>query len=180
MDIHFELYHRTRTIKALISILKDNVILMGNQVDAKKRYLSGGIPIPHVFMNINFLDINNVQDLISNTLIFDEHIIDKYDIAFNDAMWSHIRPESIIINHKSSSNIKRKKIEQVKQLIINKMNSAQFKGMPNLLTHEVVFSKPVNVKKYLKKIICWKKYKKLVEKTLKEYGYKNVEIITVQ
>ena len=60
------------------------------------------------------------------------------------------------------------------------MNSKQFEGMPNLLTHEVVFSKPVNVKKYLKKIICWKKYKKLVEKTLKEYGYENVEIITVQ
>lgn len=166
--------HSPLQFENLVGILNDSVIKLGKDVPKRLRNLSADVDQPYIFGRFYFKDIPKTH-IKWNVLIFDKSIMSDYDIAFNLGWHASINDKSLMFYHNDSDTIRNKKIKYVKKLINNSINDTEI----DVMDHEILFQKPINIKKYLKAIVFRTNNKskiKLIQDIVNK-KYPNVKLI---
>ena len=187
---NFYFIHSTYNI---IPIFKSGEIKISTEVKKKYIYFRNFDSEPYAYANMMFDDDNINMDhmMTPYTLILDPRIMFDYDVIYNKQWWSEpmivdnetgILSGHIKLNKNDSKETRIKNIQYIRKNIIEK--KAHFKTDVNDLYthyHEILFSKNIDVRKYLIGVICIEpyfgkknKYVPKIEKLLKKY--KSVKI----
>lgn len=167
-DFYFS--HQVADINALKNILKDEKLKKGSELKKSQRKLSGGIPKDYIFCNIHFHD-SKIR-IPPTSLVIDSSVIKHNPAILNNGWYADTKEDSFIIKD-------TKDICIAKQIYDNEI-IPNFKKIPlKIMSHEILFGKNINVKKYVSKIVCYYMYEEKIRRWLKKYGYDDIEIVSV-
>ena len=180
---NFYFIHTTKNMKNLKNILKEGYIKLGSDIPIKDKYLSGYENEPYIFSNIYFKDLDNLEWFNDLSLIIKPEIIDNQSILFIGG-WGNFKISEI--NSFDSQEEKIIKLEKMKNFIINPTDLHEFVlKLPKYMQHEVKFTSPINIKKYLYGItIGYKNNNELktklstIKKILLKYNLENIKIFS--
>ncbi len=161
----FYFSHTTKDLKNLINILETGYILPGKDVLKDKRKLSGGIPQKHIYAHVHFKE----NKLTPFTIIIDPSIIDDHTIIFNKGWQADVNKDSITIDKNMKYPDKLQSIWKLQKIINNN------KSLVEIMNHEILFDKKININKYVTKIVCLKEDKNKISKIINKHGY-NIEL----
>ena len=182
-DYNFYFVHMTKNLKNFKNILKSGQIKLGSNIPIKDKFLSGFVNEPYVFTNIYFEDLDNLDDFKDLSLIIKPKIINSQSIEFVGG-WGNFSIAKI--NPNDSESVKIEKINQMKKFIEKPYNLPNILlECPRFMQHEVRFTKPIDINKYLEGVVIYytnndeleKKLKK-VKKLLKKYNLDNINIFS--
>ena len=164
--------------KDLVPILKTGILELGSQMDGSdmKTGNVSGQQYKYITMNIDFLDSTVNKVLRTNTLIFSKKILEKYGMAFNNEIRSKIDSRSIII--KPHDDNPKGILIKIQDMIERRAMDPKLSGQPRQLLHEVLFDKRIDVKKYLRIVICDKDDEYKIKNILANNGYPKVRVMT--
>ena len=151
--------------KVLYTILKDGYLRPGKDVKHANIYSPGDLE--HVYGNINFSDLNNI-DLIGNvSLQFSPQLMFDYGMIFNKGWFKYPYDSSIQIHESDTMEEKYKKLNEMKEYVKNP-TFYPFK-ISGYMAHEIMIDRAIPLNKYLISIncVCSKKYKKKISKIIK-------------
>ncbi len=177
----FYITHGTSKLSNLLSILKDGKIKLGKDVSKQNRMLSKGKSNKYIYGNIFFDDfIKSMDNYIDYTIILDPKIIEDYDMEFR-TKWSE-HPESNSLEHiykNDNSTVKSDKLSKIKSFVKKGIGQK-----PNIIEHEILFDKPIDISKYILGVTCincdsdfGERYTQ-IKKILKRNSRSHVKIIT--
>lgn len=179
---NFHFFHMTKNLKNFKNILKTGQIKLGSDISEKDKYLSGYEDEPYVFTNIYFDDLDNLEWFNDFTFIIKPEIINSQPIHFVGG-WG-----GVIIAKMEPSDSESEKLNKINQM--KKFIEKPY-GLPNIvleapkyLQHEVRFTKPIDIHKYLEGIVIsgykneneLKKKLKYMKKLLKKYHFEHIKI----
>jgi hypothetical protein len=183
MDIghNFIFLHMTKNLKNLKNILNDGYIKLGSEIPKEDKYLSGYEDESYIFSNIYFKDLDNLEWFNDLSLIIKPEIINEQYVMMIGG-WGN--SEICIINPSDSKENKIQKLEKMKKYILdpNDLPSILLSS-PKYMQHEVRFTSPIDIKKYLEGIVIGyenenEKEEKLkkVKELLLEFNLEKVKI----
>lgn len=180
-DYNFNFLHMTKNFKNLKNILKDGSIKLGSQIPMEDKYLSGYNGEPYIFSNIYFKDLDNLEWFNDLSLIIKPEIIEEQSIIFVSGWGNKI---ICTINPSDKHEEKINKLEEIKKYVSKPEDlPSVLLSSPKYMQHEVRFSSPINIKKYLDGIVIGykneiEKDKKIskVKKLLLKYNLEKVKI----
>lgn len=153
----------------LIKILNDGEIKIGSKISTKQRKLSGGEAMPYVFAMMQFDDLINLENMYGGaTLIISPKIIYDMDIYFNGGWRTMLDEKSIAIKKNDDTIHKKDKIKIIHDLLEYKMKN---KDRMYYMSHEVLFPKNIDIKKYVIGIICQDGTKQTIKQIIHDKGY---------
>ncbi len=164
--------HSPLQFENLTGILVDGIVKLGTDIPEDLRNLSKYEPLPYVFGRFLFINVKETY-IYWNCLIFDSEIMNDYNFYFNKGWFAGPTTDSIKFQKTDSLKKKLINICDAKEKIINH-NSL---GAP-VMNHELIFSRPIDVKKYLRAIIFFSNDKNetmKISKLVNDY-YDNVKI----
>ena len=170
--------HNTKTIKSLLNIVKDGIIKPGKDVKDCFRFYSGGTPQKYIYSNVYFGDLKNLE-FLKTSIILHPKLIYDYNITMTKGWMCAPVKDSIIINKTDINSIKLDKINQFKQMLLSNDIMEHVMTWPGFMQHEILFEKPIDVKKYVVAMVCPSAHKTKLEKTIKKYGY-NIKVIPLE
>lgn len=147
--------HSPLQFKNIIGILNDGIIKLGSDIPEDFLNLSGKQKLPYIFARFYFHDIPETY-VHWNLLVFDEMIFQDYEIFFNIGWKSNIDSTSLKFSPDDSKSNRNKKINLAKKIIMKSDSKLE----PTIMNHELIFTKPIKIKKYLRAIILNPKNKK--------------------
>lgn len=172
-DNFYFLHFTTRN--NLLDILSDGIILPGKNVPVSKRTLRKN-PLDNIYALIYFNDLKNISIMPSYALIINPNIILDYTTKFYKG-WGTI-PNPIIIYPNDSLTTIKHKIAEIKNFIANPIDLPPILQSSEIMTHEVLFDKPIPLDKYLLGIICKNCNENKIRNIIKNTEYANVPIYT--
>lgn len=163
--------------KVLYTILKNGFLKPGKYVDHTNILSSDDLE--HVYGNINFNDLNNIDIIGSVSLQFSPKLIFDYGMIFNRGWFKYPRETSIFIHESDTLEEKIKKLDEVKEYLKNPTFYPKFliEGS-GYRAHEIMIDQQIPLSKYLISVncVCSKKYNKKIKKIIKS-KYPNVKIL---
>ena len=142
------------------------------------RFYSGGTPQKYIYSNVYFSDLKNLE-FLKTSIILHPKIIHDYNITMTKGWMCTPVKDSIIINKTDINSIKLDKISQFKQILLSNDIMEHVMTWPGFMQHEILFEKPIDVKKYVVAMVCPSTHKTKLEKTIKKYGY-NIKVISLE
>jgi hypothetical protein len=173
---NFYFIHTTLNSDTLTKILKDGFLRPSIQLKEFKSILSAERR-KHIYTNINFDDLKNVEYVGGYKLFMSPKIIYDYDSIFNRGWFVSPYDTSVFIYEKDDPKDKISKITSIKEYLKNPTFYPKFliEGA-GYLAHEMLFDKEIDLKKYLIGIECDECDLKELNDLLKKEGYENVKI----
>nr|QBK88923.1 MAG: uncharacterized protein LCMiAC02_00160 [Mimivirus LCMiAC02] len=175
----FYFVHMTHNVLSLIKILKMGKILPGKDVSKKYRHFGVEDGFSEIFANVNFEDLDNLSYFPSSSIILSSKILNDYDVGFNKGWHGGTYKDTILLKKNDSKTVRTKKINKIKKFLKNPSSLPKIvQGIP-FHTHEMLFSGPVQIKKYLLAVVCLsctQKNTNKIKKSLKKYP--KVKLIT--
>ncbi len=183
MDNEYNFYfiHMTKNFKNFKNIIKSGEIKLGTDIPVDDKYLSGYVDEPYIFANIYFEDLDNLEAFNDLSFIINPNIIDTQTIELIGG-WGNILVTKI--EPQDSKTEKIQKINIFKEYIKNPHSLPDIVlQSPKYRQHEVRFSSPIDIHKYLDGIVIYSnndeelkiKIKK-IKKILKKSNLKNIKI----
>ena len=152
----FFINHSTKSPDSLMRILKLGKIRLGTQVRKKDRVLSGGEAQPYIFTSMYFPDLKNYNMVPSTVLILSSHVLNDYDAYFNKNWLYRPVSGSIKFDKNDDVSIKKDKLETAREFIKNPIElPLRLQQSDPFRHHELVFTEPLKIKKYLRGIVCY-------------------------
>ncbi len=177
-NIESQIYfsHQVGSLDSLKKILKSGMIKKGADLTKKERKLSGGIPKNYIFCNIHFNDSRIKVPITS--LIIKADVINENITIFNPVWYGSVYEKSVIIKENSTCEEIIAGIFTIKQKYDDDVASKLEKVNIKIMSHEILFEKTIDVKKYIDKIICHVDDASIIKKWLKKYGHEDIELIS--
>lgn len=147
----FFFMHGTKNFDNLLSILDDEYIFLGKDVDEKYRFLSGSeTESDEIYMSIYFKDIDNIKHFLGITLILDCKLIYDRDLVFQEG-WYGSNP--IYFSKNDNKKTFNAKFKHMHDFLENPITVPQkIREFSGLMDHQVLTSEPIPLKKYLRGI----------------------------
>jgi len=145
--------HSSFSLKNLLAIISDGKIKLGKDLPEEYRTYGGEEPSEYIYANIYFDDLKNMNHLLNYTLILHPKILENFDVIVNEGWQGRELTEFKKNDSNSARSVKLLKIKQ----FLKTLNS-----LPEMLRqsnlgfhhHELLFSKPIKLKKYIIAISC--------------------------
>lgn len=176
----YYILHGTRYFENIISILTDGEIKAGKYVSDTQR--SGANILDNVFANIYFKDIRNLDIFWSYSIVLHPRIIYDLEAFFNEGWQGGPGTKSIHFMKSDDPVTFNNKIEDAKKFVKNPHTLPKLVQEFPTMTHEIVFSDKVPIKKYVIGIICNQcddTRINQIKKVLKDNNYKNYKNIKI-
>ncbi len=152
----FYLVHSTSSLNNLLSILDTGIIKLGK--DVPKTYKKTLEKNPFIYANIIFDNlINDHTKYLDFTIILDPKILLDYDVKVNDG-WNGTH--FVDLNKSDLKKLNQlDQLDQLYQLVNNFVNKTKLQINKNMVSnpiysHEVIFTKPINLSKYIIGVTC--------------------------
>lgn len=145
----FFFMHGTKNIENLLSILDDEYIFPGKDVDEKYRFLSGPeTKSDDIYLSIYFKDIDNIKYFLGITLILDSKLTHDRDLIFQEG-WYGGNP--VYLSKNDNKKIFNKKIKHIHDFLENPITvPKKIREFAGLMDHQILTSEPISLKKYLR------------------------------
>lgn len=159
---NFYFTHMANQVDNALSILKDGYIKLSQDVEVKRKMMGGTDPLPYLYTNIQFDDLNNLMEIGGIILLLHPKLAYEYDLIFNKYWSKYPTDISIIINKSDTLKNKKLKIKEIKEYI---KNPTFYENTPfgdrfddlsklGIMSHEVLFDKQIPLDEYLLGVIC--------------------------
>lgn len=184
-EYNFYFVHMTKNFKNFKNIIKDGKIKLGCDIPVEDKFLCGDVDHPYIYFNINFNDLDNLDYFQDFSFIIKPEIINTQSIEFFGG-WGLLKITEI--HPEDSQSDKIKKINKIKKFVSNPYEY----GLPEnvldfskFMQHEVRFTNPIDLHKYLYGVVIpnynkdeLEKQIDKVKKLLKKYNLDNIKIFS--
>lgn len=176
---NFYFIHVTTSCENLIKILKSGYLYSRGEVKDGTGYGSGfESESKFIYTNIYFDDLKNLNFISGDAIILKPEIVDEFNIIFNKGWIRQPNEKSIRINKDDELPEKDGKWKRIKEYLENPTE------LPDLITdpkdemsHEVLFDKKIDLKKYLLAVVYSGCDEKQLESIINELDdYQNVAL----
>lgn len=167
MGIGYYVIHSASSVSSMISALTDGYLAPGNQVEPKYRMSSGGEPLRHIYANINFDDIHNIDSVGGIKYYFHPDVLKDFNVTFNRGWFKYPMDGSVVISKNDTDKQKENAIQEIKEYVRNPTFYEKIGMKRGPLTHELMFDEIIPFDKYLMGIQCEGCSKSDVEKIRK-------------
>lgn len=149
----FYITHSTTGYETLYNILKDGYLRPGSDIDHK--HILAPEDLEHIYGNINFSDLNNI-DIIGNiSLQFSPQLLFDYGLIFNRGWFKYPYETSIYIHESDKLCEKISKLNKIKEYVRNPTFYANHLiKNAGYRAHEIMINKQIPLEKYLISINC--------------------------
>lgn len=144
----FYIVHSTLNADSLKNILIDGYLRAGK--DVKHEHILAEENLKYIYANINFNSLNNIDTIGGYKLFFHPSLVFDYNVVFNEGWQKYPTKDSIIIKKNYTIEKKIKLLRKIKKYLKNPTFYPQkLIDKAGYRTHEILFNKPISLKKYL-------------------------------
>ena len=146
---NFLILHSTKGFENLKNILRNGILKLSSDVYGENEV--GYISKPLIYTQMYFTDLENVKPFSKYNLYFTPKILDEYSAVFHMGWRDKTLTE---FNPNDTKKERNKKIKLVRDYLKNPVEAPQSLRDLNIMIHELVFSKQLDLHKYLKAVGC--------------------------
>jgi hypothetical protein len=139
--------HGSSSFTSLCKILKDGKIKPSRLLQNKNSIFSGKEKKDHIYTNIYFTDIQNIENMLDFSLLIKNNVVEKNkNMEFHEGWNLNVGLQIIMKNYEDF----KKNLKKIRQLLKNPKKTTP----SGILCHEFLFHKPISVRKYVFAIYC--------------------------